>query len=74
MHAEPTLEQLDTQLVGQLLGILVDGNVEAQHTSQLFCLLQHGRGLDDVSLVDGSDVDGRDWDFGNFEEIEQRFE
>lgn len=55
-----TLEDLDAKLVCELLGFLVDGNVEAEDDGQLLRLLQHRRCPHDILAMHRSNVDTRD--------------
>src|SRR5690554_2447195 len=51
-----SLEDPDAHLLSQLLRLLVDLDIEAQHTSQLLGLLQHSTGAHNILLVDWANV------------------
>lgn len=46
-----TLEECNTELVGELLSLFVDGDIEAEHDGELLGLLEHRRRLNNVALV-----------------------
>lgn len=46
-----TLEECNTELVGELLSLFVDGDIEAEHDGEFLGLLEHRRRLNDVALV-----------------------
>lgn len=71
-NCKHTLEQTNTHLFRQPLRILVDSNIEAKNTSELFRFLQHCRSTHNVLLVDWTDVDAGHWDLAHFQELQQR--
>ena len=68
-----TFEEADTHIFGQLLSFLVDGNIETKDTSQFLRFLQHRSSTHDILLMHGTDVDTRDGDLADLEEIEKGF-
>ena len=69
-----TFEQPHSQLVRQLLSLLIHRHIEAKHTSQLLRLLQHRRSLNHIPLVNRSDVDRRNRNLAGLEEIQESLE
>ncbi|KAI3491688.1 hypothetical protein L1887_44000 [Cichorium endivia] len=65
-------EDLDSELLGKLLGFLVDGHIECKDDSKLLGLFKHGRASHHVLLEHGPDVDAVDGNLADAQELEQR--
>jgi hypothetical protein len=67
-------ENLDALILSVLLSFLVDLDIETQHDSIVWRLLQHDTTLHDITLVDGSDTNVGNGNLAVLEEIKQSLE
>lgn len=69
-----TLEQPDPEFIGHPLRILVNRHIKAEDTGKFLRLLKYRRTTHYILLVHRTDVNARNRNLADIEEIQQRFE